>query len=43
MVAAIEHPMIDAIGHPPGRKIETRAPYAIDMDAVIDAAARPAR
>jgi DNA polymerase (family X) len=40
MVAAIEHPMIDAIGHPTGRKIETRAPYAIDMDAVIDVAAR---
>jgi DNA polymerase (family 10) len=40
MVAAVEHPMIDAIGHPTGRKIETRAPYAIDMDAVIDAAAR---
>jgi DNA polymerase (family 10) len=40
MVAAIEHPLIDAIGHPTGRKIEKRAPYAIDMDRVIEAAAR---
>jgi DNA polymerase (family X) len=40
MVAAIEHPLVDAIGHPTGRKIETRAPYAIDMEQVIAAAAR---
>jgi DNA polymerase (family 10) len=40
MVAAIEHPWIDAIGHPTGRKIQSRAPYAIDIDAVIEAAAR---
>jgi DNA polymerase (family 10) len=40
MVTAIEHPLVDAIGHPTGRKIEKRAPYAIDVDAVIDAAAR---
>ena len=40
MVAAIEHPLVDAIGHPTGRKIETRPPYAIDMETVIAAAAR---
>ncbi len=40
MVAAIEHPWVDAIGHPTGRKIETRQPYAIDMEQVIAAAAR---
>jgi DNA polymerase (family 10) len=40
MVTAIEHPFIDAIGHPTGRKIERRAPYALDVDAVIEAAAR---
>ncbi len=40
MVAAIEHPWIDAIGHPTGRKISTRRPYALDIDAVIAAAAR---
>jgi len=40
MVAAIEHPWIDAIGHPTGRRIQSRQPYAIDIDAVIAAAAR---
>ena len=40
MVAAIEHPLIDAIGHPTGRKIEKRPPYALDIERVIEAAAR---
>ncbi|HET6550457.1 MAG TPA: DNA polymerase/3'-5' exonuclease PolX [Solirubrobacter sp.] len=40
MVAAIGSPWVDAIGHPTGRKIEQRAPYAIDMTRVIEAAAR---
>jgi DNA polymerase (family 10) len=40
IVAAIEHPLVDAIGHPTGRKIERRPPYAVDMDRVIEAAAR---
>jgi DNA polymerase (family 10) len=40
MIRAIEHPYVDAIGHPTGRKIETRPPYAIDMTRVIEAAAR---
>ncbi len=40
MVAAVEHPLVDAIGHPTGRKIETRPPYALDMTRVIAAAAR---
>jgi DNA polymerase (family 10) len=40
MVTAIEHPLVDVIGHPTGRKIEARAPYAIDMEKVIEAAAR---
>jgi DNA polymerase (family 10) len=40
MVRAIEHPLVDAIGHPSGRKIERRPPYEIDMEAVIGAAAR---
>jgi DNA polymerase (family X) len=40
MVTAMEHPLVDAIGHPTGRKIETRAPYAVDMERLIDAAAR---
>ncbi len=40
MVAAMEHPFVDAIGHPTGRKIETRAPYAVDVDKLIEAAVR---
>jgi DNA polymerase (family 10) len=40
MIAAIEHPAVDAIGHPTGRLIERREPYAIDLDAVFAAAAR---
>jgi DNA polymerase (family 10) len=40
IVAAIEHPLVDAIGHPTGRKIERRPPYPVDMDRVIEAAAR---
>jgi DNA polymerase (family 10) len=40
MIAAIEHPQVDAIGHPTGRLIERRQPYAIDLDAVFAAAAR---
>ena len=40
MIAAIEHPLVRAIGHPTGRLIERREPYAIDLDAVFAAAAR---
>ncbi len=40
MIAALEHPLVDAIGHPTGRLIERRAPYAIDLAAVFAAAAR---
>jgi DNA polymerase (family 10) len=40
MIAAIEHPLVDAIGHPTGRLIGRRDPYAIDLDAVFAAAAR---
>jgi DNA polymerase (family 10) len=40
MVTAIEHPYIDVIGHPTGRKIQRRAGYGLDLDAVIAAAAR---
>ncbi len=40
IVAAIEHPLVDAIGHPTGRKIERRAPYGVDMDRIVAAAAR---
>ena len=40
MIAAIEHPLVDAIGHPTGRLIQRREPYAIDLHAVYMAAAR---
>jgi DNA polymerase (family 10) len=40
MVAACEHPWVDALGHPTGRKIESRPPYAVDLDALFAAAAR---
>jgi DNA polymerase (family X) len=40
MIAAVEHPLVDVIGHPTGRKIETRVPYAVDMEQVIAAAAK---
>jgi DNA polymerase (family X) len=39
VIAAVEHPLVRAIGHPTGRLIERRAPYAIDLDAVFKAAA----
>jgi DNA polymerase (family 10) len=40
LVAAMEHPLVDAIGHPTGRLIQRREPYAVDLDAVFAAAAR---
>jgi DNA polymerase (family 10) len=40
MITAVEHPSVDAIGHPTGRLIGRREPYAIDLDAVFAAAAR---
>jgi DNA polymerase (family 10) len=40
MIAAVEHPLVRAIGHPTGRKIEGRDPYAVDLEAVFAAAAR---
>ncbi len=40
IVKAIEHPLVDAIGHPSGRKLERRAPYTFDVERVIEAAAR---
>jgi DNA polymerase (family 10) len=40
VVAAIEHPYVDAIGHLTGRKIEARPPYDVDVARVFQAAAR---
>ncbi len=40
MITAIEHPLVDAIGHPTGRLIERREPYAVELHALFEAAAR---
>jgi DNA polymerase (family 10) len=40
IVRAIEHPLVDAIGHLSGRKIERRAAYEFDFAAVVDACVR---
>src|SRR5918912_1014386 len=40
MIRAMEHPLVDAIGHPTGRLIERRRPYPLDIDRVARAAAR---
>jgi DNA polymerase (family 10) len=38
LVAAMENPNVDCIGHPTGRKLNKRAPYELDLDAVFAAA-----
>ncbi|MEA2332231.1 MAG: polymerase [Thermoleophilaceae bacterium] len=38
MLRAMEHPLVDVIGHPTGRLIERREAYAIDIDRVIEKA-----
>jgi DNA polymerase (family X) len=40
IVTAIENPRVRAIGHPTGRMLGRREPYAVDMDRLIEAAAR---
>jgi DNA polymerase (family 10) len=40
MMAAMDHPLVDAIGHPTGRLILRREPYAIDVEQVVEHAAR---
>ena len=40
IVAAIENPLVDCIGHLTGRLIGRREPYGIDVEAVAEAAAR---
>ncbi|MHB8869771.1 MAG: DNA polymerase/3'-5' exonuclease PolX [Thermoleophilia bacterium] len=38
--AALENPHVDAIGHPTGRLLTRRAPYEVDIDALVRGAAR---
>jgi len=40
IVKAMENPWVDCIGHPTGRLIGQREPYELDMEAVLEAAAR---
>ena len=35
---AVEHPLVDAIGHLTGRKIERRPPYQFDFERIVEAA-----
>ena len=39
LLRAIENPYVDIIGHPTGRLLLKRSPYAVDIDAVIESAA----
>jgi DNA polymerase (family X) len=43
ITVAVRNPRITILGHPTGRLLLTREPYAVDMDAVIDAAAGAGR
>jgi DNA polymerase (family 10) len=40
MTTAIAHPLVDAIGHPTGRLLDSRRPYGLDLEAVFEAASR---
>jgi DNA polymerase (family 10) len=40
MIRAMEHPLVDVIGHPTGRKIELREPYELNVERVVEAALR---
>ncbi len=35
LLAAIEHPLVDCIGHPTGRRINRRAAYDLDLEAIV--------
>lgn len=40
VIAAIEHPLVDCVGHLSGRLIGRRDPYDIDVERVVEAAVR---
>jgi DNA polymerase (family X) len=40
VIAAMEHPLVDCIGHLTGRLLLRREPYAVDMTRIAEAAAR---
>jgi DNA polymerase (family 10) len=40
ILRALESPVVDILGHPTGRLLLRREPYALNLDAIIDAARR---
>jgi DNA polymerase (family 10) len=38
VIRALRHPMVDVLAHPTGRLLTRRAPYALDVEAVLQAA-----
>jgi len=38
LLRALENPHVDILGHPTGRRLFKREPYAVDLPAVLDAA-----
>ena len=40
ILKALANPHVDILGHPTGRKLLKRPPYPVDMEAIVDAAAR---
>jgi DNA polymerase (family 10) len=38
IVRGISNPLVDVLGHPSGRKIERRPPYAFDFPTIVEAA-----
>jgi DNA polymerase (family X) len=40
VITAIEHPLVDCIGHLTGRLLLRREPYAVDVPRIVEAAAR---
>ena len=40
LIRAMEHPHVDIIGHPTGRLLGQREPYDVDMERLVEAAAR---
>jgi DNA polymerase (family 10) len=40
VLRAIENPHVDILAHPTGRRLLKREPYPLDIEAVVDAAAR---
>jgi DNA polymerase (family X) len=40
VIAAMEHPLVDCIGHLTGRLLQRREPYGVQIERIVDAAVR---